>query len=202
MKKQLLFLSTLSVFILFGMQSCIDKDYDLDDVNKQAYVSPGGIVFPLDNIIDPIYLKDLPQLPFPISGEVIFLDTIYDIFTEDINEKFFFPGEDASDVEFTALVDVQIQGRAESLEVIIRPEILDKEERVDNIILTNQILKNQDNNSFSMKIGKEDMEKMQYASDIKFTITVKATGYLPASGDVIKFKNLKLSKEGGFRLEL
>jgi hypothetical protein len=184
------------------MQSCIDKDYDLDDVNKQAYVSPGGIVFPLDNIIEPIYLENLPQIPIPISGEVTFVNTVEGIFTEDMNEKFFFPGEDASDVEFTALVDVNIQGRAETLEIIIKPEILNEDERVDNIVLAEQRLRNQDNNSFSMKIRKEDMDKMQYASDIKFIITVKATNYLPVSGDVIKFKDLKLSKKGGFHLEL
>ncbi len=206
MKKFHLFLFALSGLIVLTMQSCVDKDYDFDNLDKEGYVSPNGIVLPLGDIIPPALLQDLPPIPFPISGYTEFQYDVEGVFTDEINENFFYRDDKNPEntVALAGLADVIINNNTGGYyNITIYPEILDKNGNTLAIDLAPiELTGNKTDNPFSIKFVNSDMEIMQDASGIRFIIAVELQNYLPSSGDGIVFKKLKIEKTGGIIMNL
>ena len=104
-----MFLVTFSVIL---MQSCVNKDYDWDDIDKSGVLSIPPVMF---GNVDTIYLEGLPEgiLPEGISIPDFSLtksDTIRGIFDGDAVKDFFFDGAGAVEISAKADLDLEISG--------------------------------------------------------------------------------------------
>lgn len=184
------------------LYSCIDNDYDIDDLNKDALLKTPPII--LGNI-DTIWVEtlpdDFPPISLPIEGEQISKsDIISGLFTHDILNKFF-NEKTKEDVVLESKIDLRIMPESEDLRIEIFCEVLNAENSVlNNIKIKEQTLVNGLNQDFSITFPHEYFSDMQQASSLKFTFRLTAKTLVLSKKDFIYIKEVIL-KSGGMHFE-
>ncbi|NDV94035.1 hypothetical protein D0T84_03765 [Dysgonomonas sp. 521] len=187
---------------LFMAQSCVDKDYDWDNLDKDGVISIPPV--PLGNI-DTIYIKGLPQgdnpwnIPIP-DGSIVKSDTIKGLFDGDAVKNFFFEG--AGNVEISSKIDLDLEIKGVTIEIYLN--IIDSDgKRNTDVVIPNQSLTTTKNQQFSIKIGSEYMSYMQNARDLLLTIAIRADNATIWLGeDDYIYLREAIIKTGGFHYEL
>jgi hypothetical protein len=200
--KHLIKILFLSAFIGLMMQSCFDKDYDWDDIDKNGVLSIPPIMF---GSFDTIYVEGLEEgiipegIPIP-NFSIAKSDTIDGIFDGDAVKDFFFDGAGAVEIAAKADIELDMTG----LKIDLYFNILNNaRERIENIKIPSQSLTTEKNQTLSIKIAAEYMKHMENAQGMELTIVISST-----SGDVrldendyIFLKNI-IIKTGGYHFEL
>lgn len=194
-----LFLITLSVIL---MQSCVDKDYDWDNMDKSGILSIPPVMF---GNIDTIYIDGLPDgiLPDGISIPDFLIaksDTIRGIFDGDAVKDFFFDGAGEVEISAKADLDLEISG----LTIDLHFEVIDYEGRaIKNVKIAKQTLETSKDQTLSLKIAPEYMKYMENARDLGLTIVLSSTdGSIRIGEDDYLFIKNMIVKTGGYHFEL
>ncbi len=194
------YLLYISLFALL-CQSCVDKDYDWDDLDK------GGVIkippVPLGKI-DTIFIHGLPEgdhpgIPIP-DGSIVRSDTIRGLFDESVVKKFFFEGADT--IEISADMDLMLAIEGVKIEIYIN--IIDKNrKRIKEIVIPKQSLVMETNQKFEIKIEPQYMKYMKDASDLQLTIVLSSdeASIWIGEDDYIYFREA-IIKTGGFYYDL
>lgn len=200
--KAILCSGILCLGMLFA-QSCVDKAYDWDDMDKSGVFNIPPIMM---GDIDIIYLHELQTgiLPdgFPATGfEIVLTDTINGMFEGDAIEDFFFDG--AGEVKFEAKVDIAIAKLANT-RIMLYFNVIDyNDNKINGVVIPGQELSNGNNQALAIKIASQYMKYMEDAKSLEITIVVAAdNGTVQISeGDYIFLKSV-IVKTGGYRFEL
>lgn len=194
-----MFLVTFSVIL---MQSCVNKDYDWDDIDKSGVLSIPPVMF---GNVDTIYLEGLPEgiLPEGISIPDFSLtksDTIRGIFDGDAVKDFFFDGAGAVEISAKADLDLEISG----LSIDLYFEVINYSNQViKDVKIAKQTLTTSKNQELTVKIAPEYMKYMENAKDLALTIVLisKNTSLWIGKDDYLFIKNA-IIKTGGYHFEL
>lgn len=195
---------SLSMFIT---QSCIDKSYNWDDMDKNGVFKIPPIFL---GSIDTIYLGELPEVVLPegtpTEGYKLALsDTIAGIFDGDAIKDFFFDGADT--IKMEAKTDIYIK-KAGNMDIIIYFHVIDYDnQRIPEIVIPRQQLQKgngeQDKNQpLVIKIEPQYMKYMENAESLELTIVIVADGS-PIQIDAKDYVFLKdvIVKTGGYHFE-
>lgn len=186
------------------LQSCVDKEYDFDNLNKEGtfYIPP----VPLGSI-DTIFvtmLDGLPSIPdslIPpgIGNSVAFSDTIKGLFNEDVNSRFFFDG--AGNVSLQTDADLHVLTEASNVRAMIGFSVLDENGKLINEVKIPSV-----ELVYGVNAGKQILFASQYmkymanASDLHITIVIKAESLSFNSKNYLLFNNVVL-KSGGISFD-
>lgn len=177
-----LFLGVSCMLCLFLCQSCVDKDYDWDDVDTK-----GKIVLPpiLIGSFEPIILDEaLPEIPpiegLPDLGFSFAYDHVFeDLFNDDLIDYFFYEG---NVVRLIGVADVSVFDKSNKdakIEMGISFKVLDDEgKEINEIKIPNQInLTEKDNQPIEIKIESEYMKyfESRSARSLKAVIVIKSS---------------------------
>lgn len=190
-----------TTLLLFVFQACVDKDYD--NINKEAIFKLPSV--PLGNL-DTIYMHTLPAIDGGIGIQFRTLtatDTVYNLFDESTIEKFFY--ERAGKIELngeTTAMFTQMPSAQLTLSFDIIDIIDGKEVKNNNISITPQTIKANENQPISIAIKEEDIQYMKNARNLMITIRidVKAPEYIKfdTKKDYLVINKVMVKTEGLF----
>lgn len=184
------------------LPSCVDKDYDWDNIDKNGIIKIPPVPF---GSIDTIFLDGLPRwdeswgIPLP-DGSIGVKYVIDDIFSGNAVKNFFYDG--ASTVEISSKVDIDLDIEGVTLE--FRFNVIDQEgNKIENVVIPSQILSTGKDQLFSIKIDPQYMRYMQNANDLELVIILRTDDALIWIGedDYIYLKEA-IVITGGFHYEL
>lgn len=196
---RLLFLITL---VVICMQSCIDKDYNWDNIDKNGILKIPPVMF---GNIDTIYVEGLPEgilpggIPIP-NFSIVKSDTIKGIFEGEAVKDFFFEG--AGDVEISAKTDIGLA--ISGITVDIYFDVVNFEgKEIKSVNIPKQTLESEKDQKLSIKIASEYMPYMENAKDLALTIVLRSddASIWIGEDDYIFIKNAVV-KTGGYHFEL
>lgn len=200
MKRLFGFLFFIAV-VTFIMQSCIDKDYDWDDMDKSGVLKIPPI--PLGS--DTVYLEGLPEIiPGGISlpiGSIALTDTIKGLFEGDAIEDFFFDGADP--IKITSDMEVKVQTTGVTLTMYFHI-INQQNERIEEIKIKEQPFSIGKNQKLEIEIASQYMKYMENARDLQFTIVIDTKNnpsFWIGPNDFIAMTNA-IVQTGGYHFEL
>lgn len=198
------FIKSLSFIVLFVclVQSCVDKDYDWDDIDKNGVISIPPVMY---GNIDTISLKLLPDgilpdgIPIP-DFTLVKSDTIRSLFDGEAVQKFFFDG--AGDVEIAATVDAQMQITGLTIDLYFN--VIDKNgQKIPSVVIPKQQLKIAKNQTLSIKLASQYMKYMENAKDLELTIVISsAHGTVTLDDEDYIYLRETIVRTGGFHFEL
>lgn len=194
---------------LFVMQSCVDDDYDWDDVNKEAEFNQPPVPF---GAFDSIMLGDmvpLPDIP-PIEGlPAIEFEEAYDyvfsdLFNKDFIDYFFYEG---NDVMLTGVADVSIlkPNSTATLWLGLSFKVLDDNgKEIPEIVIPNQIgYNNTKGQPIEIKIASKYMKffKSKNAKHLKVYLILKSSNVIDVDKDAyVEFKDI-IFKSGALHFD-
>ena len=166
-----------------SMQSCVDNEYDIDNLDKNAmFLMPpipiGNIdTFKIEVLESGTIPEELQGFPeFTLEGtEIVKEQVIEGLFTEDILDQLF--NENATkDVKLDAKVDLKILDEASQVKASMLVHVLDARGRViEAVKIPNpETLKYGEEQDFSIIFPHEYFSKMKNAQDLKLTIILRA----------------------------
>ena len=196
---------------LFVMQSCVDKDYDWDELDTSGVIN----IPPFFMGFDTIFIEGLPSLPEIPGGGIstpnieVRTDTIHNIFGEDAVKNFFFEG--AGDVALEANMDFRLKywNSSTSFDVDVYVTIINNDGNANSKVKIQPL-----NFSIGAKVGNEEVKTepfvikiesqyaqyMSEAEHMELTIVIKATSIWFANDDFIFIKDA-VFKTGGYRYD-
>jgi len=195
--KRMVFVIALSLSVI----GCIDNDYDIDDLDKNAvFKVPPVLLGNVDTIWIDLLPDGFPPISLPIEGEQITkTENIIGIFTDDIVDKFFNEKATAN-TTLQAKVDVLIT-ESENLNIDIYANVINQDGSVnENVIIDKQSLVNGTEQKLSLVFKKEDFAYMKDASNLRLTIVMTAKSITLSEGDYVYMKSAVL-KSGGLHFE-
>lgn len=181
--------------------SCVDKDYDWDNLDTSGIISIPPI--PLGKI-DTIFIHGLPQGQIPgiaiPNGSIALSDTIRSLFDESVVKKFFYDGNQNVEIVSKIDLDLEIKG----INVDIYTSIIDdNRKRINEIVIPKQTLTTKKDQTFSIKIASQYMKYMKNAMDLQLTIVLSASDATIWLGeDDYIYLRETIIKTGGFYYEL
>lgn len=207
MKRIFYLFSGLSCILLspFFMQSCVDKDYDLDDVNKEAQFNLPPVPY---GDFKPIILKELVPLPvippiegLPDIGVKIAYDYVFeDLFNKDFIDYFFYEG---NNVALNGVVDVVVlkPNSSATLSLGMTFKILDEENgEIQEIKFPNQpIFNNGKAQPFEIKIESQYMKyfEARNAKHLKVYLVLESSSLtnIDAENAYVEFKDIVIKSD-------
>ncbi|MFV0419442.1 MAG: hypothetical protein ACK5KT_12015 [Dysgonomonas sp.] len=196
---KLMFLITFSVIL---MQSCVDKDYDWDNIDKSGVLNIPPVMF---GNIDTIYIDGLPEgilpegIPIP-DFSIAKSDTIRGIFDDSTVKDFFFDG--AGTVEISAKADIELE--ISGLTVDLYFDVINYENQaIKDVKIAKQTLDTSKDQSLSIKLEPQYMKYMENAKDLALTIVISSkNGSVWIGGEDYLFIKSAIVKTGGYHFEL
>jgi hypothetical protein len=181
------------------MRGCVDSDYDLDTLDKEAiFYIPPVPVGALDTafltgegvVVHPGIGPERFSLEYPVNG----------IFSEDIVDKFFFDGARTASLE--GKIDIVIEELAQNTDIVARMYITDEEGNViQGIEIADRPLDNANGQPFILTIEKEYMHLMKDARGVRIILdfTGSMFDYSQSDGYILLY-DLVL-KTGGMHID-
>ena len=193
----LLFIGTIVTF-----HSCVNNDYDLDNINKNVVFSQNGLVLSIGSLA-PIYLVDAEALDtegtFEYKINSFFSGDFYDLFVMD---------EDGTDrqiggISFTSTIEYYLEDVDVTGELLIDTEILSVSGQNVGISFERQsFLLQNEKGEYKFEIKEEDMLKLKNAYSLKFTFYVESNQFNLSDTDVVMIKNMQFISTGGIHFKL
>ena len=209
MKKTILIFTTSLLFAILFVSSCVNHEYDSDNIDKQVVFSQNGLNIPVGSF-------DKIMLEFEIQGEIDSLSYEKDFqgfFTEELY-KMFVIEENGVDkgigyLELAADFSAYIKNDKEKIAMTVHAEVLDYKEKTLFVIGNNVLYasNNEDNltvQPFSIKINKEDIPKLKKADILRFTFKLDAANITISSedGNFVNIQNMRIKSSGGISLDI
>lgn len=201
--KAVLYLAVLCLTLPLA-QSCVDKSYDWDDMDKSGVLNIPPIML---GDIDIIYLNGLSTGIFPgglpVSGFKIALsDTISGIFDGDAIKDFFFEG--ANTVKFEAKADVVVKDAPANAKILLYFNVIDyNDSRISSVVIPKQELRKGEGQELVIEIASQYMEYMKNAKSLELTIVITSdAGVIQIDSQDYIFLNSVIVKTGGYHFEL
>jgi hypothetical protein len=192
----------LAAVLLLTAQACVDKSYDLGELDKDAVLNIPPV--PVGTVDTAWFKSNLDTVKVEIPG---FLGTfameysIKNFFTEDIISKFFFDGAD--DVTLKGKLDIFITGINANALITMRVNIIDKEgEPILEIPFEDTQVANRASQDFILLIDKARVPYMATASGVKITFIFSNLGTIALTRDDFLVLNSLVLKTGGMLIEL
>ena len=205
MKYLLKSLLTVATFVLL-LQSCVNKDYDFDNIDTTAVFRIPPIM--LGSI--EIELADLDELPIEILPPNLGFDipalsvvksyTLYDLFGEEVVDNFFFDG--AGTVEIAASATVRLPLSGATIDFFFN--ILDSEgEPLSSVNIPRQRLTVGENPNFRITLDERYMRFMNNAQSLEMVMLIAspAGATLIDGNSYLKLNNV-IIRTGGIRFDL
>lgn len=187
------------IILSTGIQSCIDKEYDFDNLNKNVEVKVPPI--PLGSL-DTIFVNFLPSIPPEIilGAKVTLSDTVRGLFDENTISTFFYEGSD--DVVISSKIDVMVMPQTSGLRLDVILNIIDRDKKRNEFVkIPIQTLTFGKNQDFSIRIKSEYMKYMKNARDLHFIFAFSVSAINFNRTDYIFIRRFLLST-GGIQFEL
>lgn len=191
------------VFSVF-VSSCINDDYNLDNIDGNGVFSPNGISVPAGSF-DPIKLVDA-QLTgvnnvFVHSIDGFFSESFYDLFVAEDNDW-------SSGISFEAVVEINIGGEEEEIDpsayLALETRILD--ERGNDVGINfgepNTFPLDKTEHDYKFKISKEDMFKLKNAYSLEYKMTIIIDDLEIKDEDNVTIKDMLFISSNGIHFEL
>ena len=201
MKRIFYFFTGVSCLMLslFSMQSCVDKDYDWDDVNKEAQFNLPPVPY---GDFEAIVLKELVPLPeippiegLPDVGVKVAYDYVFkDLFNKDFIDYFLYEG---NNLTLSGVVDVAVlkPNSNATLSLGIKFKVLDDQNiEIDEIKFPNQpVFTDGKGQSFEIKIESQYMKyfESKNARHLKAYLVLESSSLTNIDPDAyIEFKDI------------
>ena len=198
MKYLLKSLLTVATFVLL-LQSCVNTDYDFDNMDTSGVfnippIMLGSIEIELFDLPEGI----LPELPpeFTLPGlSYVLSETLYDLFGEEVVDNFFFPG--AGTVEIAARqVNVRLPVAGATIDLFFNVLDSEGEPLLDVNIPHQRLTMGQQNQSLSITLNERYMRYMHNAQSLELvmalssppgaTLEIDGTSYLELNNVIIR----------------
>ena len=203
MKYLLKSLLTVATFVLL-LQSCVNRDYDFDNIDTTAVFRIPPIM--LGSI--EIELADLDELPIGIlppnidipALSVVKSYTLYDLFDEGVADNFFFDG--AGTVEIVANATVRLPLSGATIDLFFN--VLDSEgEPLSSVNIPRQRLTVGENPNFRITLDERYMRFMNNALSLEFVMLIASpAGATLIDGNSYLELNNVIFRTGGIRFDL
>jgi hypothetical protein len=181
------------------MQACVDKDYDLSELDTEVmlHIPPVPV-----GTLDTAWFTSLSTVTIPDLSEAVAREYVVDsLFTEEIISKFFFDG--ATTISLTGNMDISIADLSPETGITIQIHALDENNEVINAIrIEEKEMKNKTQQKFLLKIEGEYMSHMEHARGIKITFIFNDLGDFDLGQDDYLLLNNLVLKTGGMKTEL
>lgn len=159
------------LIIILAVQSCVDKEYDWNnlDTNGVIYIPP----IPLGSL-DTIHLHGLPlgELPSGIPIPDFSIVKGYEIsglFEGNAVKNFFFEGANAVEISFKIDVDLEIKG----IVIDVYLDVMNQDDQKNTqVIIPKQRLVIGKKQQLTVRIGPEYMKYMENAKDLRYTFAI------------------------------
>lgn len=198
--KKVLNYNIIGIVILFlFMQSCVDKEYDSDNLNTNIELNLPPV--PLGGF-DTIFVNFLPAIPpeIVVGARVALSDTIRGLFDKNTIDRFFFEG--SRGVVISAKLDAMVMPQESGLEIEILLNIINADRtRNEFVKIPSQTIVSAKNQNFEIRIGPEYMKYMKDARDLHFIFAIKVAAINFTRQDYIYLRRVVLFA-GGIQLEL
>lgn len=198
MKYLVIYIKTI-VILFCSMQSCIEKEYDSDNLNTEIELNIPPV--PLGGF-DTIHVNFLPAVPpeIVIGARVALSDTIRGLFNPTTISRFFYEG--STGVVISAKVDAMVMPSESGLEIEVLLNIIDRDRTRNQFVkIPSQRLVSAKNQNFEVRIGAEYMKYMKNARDLHFIFGIKVASINFTRQDYIYLRQVVLFA-GGMQLEL
>lgn len=199
MKKSASYITIGIILLLLSAQSCVEKEYDSDNLNTQVELNVPPV--PLGGF-DTIHVNFLPSVPpqIVIGARIALSDTIRGLFNSTTISRFFFEG--SSGVVISAKVDAMVMPMESGLEIEVIMDIIDRDKTKNEFVkIPSQKLVSTINQNFEVRIGPEYMKYMKNARDLHFIFGIKVAAINFTRQDYIYLRDVVLFA-GGIQLEL
>ncbi|MDR1273430.1 MAG: hypothetical protein LBK12_02670 [Odoribacteraceae bacterium] len=190
----------LAGLLCFGLQACVDPDYDLDELDYDAVFNIPPV--PVGSV-DTAWFKtnlvevELPGRPGTFAMEYV----VKDIFTEDIVNKFFFEGAKAASLE--GKIDLNIANLGSDAAILTELNVLDADnEVIGAVTIRSGSIYNAREQEFSMHIDAEAMQYMQEARGVKITFVFTGLSTVDIDLDDYLLLHGLVLKTGGMYINL
>lgn len=198
--KSLIYYTLVGVVgLILSMQSCIEKEYDSDNLNTEVELNIPPV--PLGGF-DTIHVNFLPSVPpeIVIGARVALSDTIRGLFNSSTISRFFYEG--SSGVVISAKVDAMVMPLESGLEIEVLLNIINRDRtRNEFVKIPPQNLVSAKNQNFEIRIKPEYMKYMKNARDLHFIFAIKVGAINFTRQDYIYLREAVLFA-GGMKLEL
>ena len=184
-------------FLVLSMQSCVEKEYDTDNLNTEVELNIPPV--PLGGF-DTIHVNFLPSVPpeIVLGARVALSDTIRGLFNSSTISRFFYEG--STGVVISAKVDAMIMPLESGLEIEVILNIIDRDRtRNEFVKIPRQKLVSAKNQNFEIRIGPEYMQYMKNARDLHFIFGIKVGAINFTRQDYIYLRQVVLFA-GGMQL--
>lgn len=186
-------------------QSCVDKSYNWDDMDKSGVLNIPPVML---GDIDTIYLHKLPEIvwpeglpPLPGDIELVLSETISGLFEGNAIQDFFFEGADT--VKFETKADVVINQLPNARITLCFNVLNNANNRITGVVIPAQKVVNGKDQALTIAIAPKYMKYMEDAKSLEIIIAIAPGGgpVQTANGDYIFLKSV-IVKTGGYRFEL
>lgn len=186
-------------FLILSMQSCIEKEYDSDNLNTEIELNIPPV--PLGGF-DTIHVNFLPSVPpeIVLGARIALSDTIRGLFNTSTISRFFYEG--STGVVISAKVDAMVMPMESGLEIEVILNVINRDRtRNEFVKIPPQKLVSAKNQNFEIRIGPEYMKYMKNARDLHFIFGIKVGAINFTRQDYIYLRQAVLFA-GGMQLEL
>lgn len=197
MKYSFIYIAVILLFLF--MQSCVEKEYDTDNLNTQVELNIPPV--PLGGF-DTIHVDFLPAVPpeIVIGARIALSDTIRGLFNARTVSRFFYEG--STGVVISATVDAMVMPSESNLEIEVILDIINRDRTKNEFVkIPSQILVSGKNQKFEIRIGPEYMQYMKDARDLHFIFGIRVGAINFTRQDYIYLRDVVLFA-GGIQLEL
>lgn len=197
MKYSLVYIAVVVLFLF--MQSCVEKEYDSDNLNTQVELNIPPV--PLGGF-DTIHVNFLPAVPpeIVVGARIALSDTIRGLFNARTVSRFFYEG--STGVVISATVDAMVMPSESNLEIEVILDIINRDRTKNEFVkIPTQRLVSAKNQKFEVRIGPEYMKYMKDARDLHFIFGIRVGAINFTRQDYIYLRDVVLFA-GGIQLEL
>ena len=205
MKYLLKSLLTVATFVLL-LQSCVNRDYDFDNMDTTMVVRIPPIML---GSIERIELANLDELPIGILPpnidapplSVVKSYTLYDLFDEGVVDNFFFDGAGAAEIEAKS-VNVRLPLSGATIDLFFN--VLDDEgEPLSGVNIPHQRLSVGQNQNLRVGIDAQSMRFMSNAKSLKMVMLIAGSegATLIDGNSYLELHNV-IIRTGGIRFDL
>lgn len=199
MRKSIGYIVVGIIILLLSMQSCVDKEYDTDnlDTNVELNVPP----IPLGGF-DTIFVNFLPTLPpdVVIGARVVLSDTIRGLFDRTTVERFFYEG--STGVVISGKLDAMVMPEESGLEIEVQLNVINEDNtRNEFVKIPPQRITSTVDQNFEIRIRPEYMKYMKNARHLHFVFGIRVAAINFTRQDYIYLRRVILFA-GGVRIEL
>ena len=191
----------LAILLCTVIQSCVDKDYDWDALDKQAVMNIPPV--PVGSIDTAWFKSNLTTVVVPDYPGVFAMEfVVKELFTDDVVSKFFFDGARTATLE--GQLSIAITHLNDDARILMLMNILNVDDEViDAVMIDSKEARNKrEGQPFVLEIDSEYMRHMGPASGVKITFILDGLTEVGLDRDDYLALTGLVLKTGGMQIDL